>query len=177
MDIVILPSNIKLSEVASISQLVHKVGDEGKGICIMGGMFVEIHIILAGMEFAILLLDTEEWGGLWGIGRMNLSSGQVFFEEVFSCFLFVGGERVDLVNLGCEGFVEIDFMIIESGREDVVSCFFVEDLGKVSILHQECDFGFRFFGGNGKFSCHCEFENDWRVWEEPFVVALKDPLD
>ena len=73
-DVVISPTNIKLGEVTSIFQLVYEVGDEGEGVGVTGGMFVEVLVVLAGTKFAIFLLDIEEGGCLGGIGRMNLSS-------------------------------------------------------------------------------------------------------
>ena len=74
-DIVVSPTNIEFSEVANIFQLVHEVRDEGKGVGVTGGVFVEISVVLAGMEFAVFLLDKEEGGRLGGVGRTNLSSG------------------------------------------------------------------------------------------------------
>ena len=74
-DIVVPPMNIELSEVASVFQLVHKVGDERKGVGIAGGMFIEVSVVLAGVEFTIFLFDKEEAGYLGGVGRTNLSCG------------------------------------------------------------------------------------------------------
>ena len=58
--VVISQTNIRLGEVSSLFQLVYKVGDEEKGICIARSMFIEIVIILARAEFAILLFYKEE---------------------------------------------------------------------------------------------------------------------
>ena len=74
-NIVVSPMNIKLGEVVSVFQLVHKVGDKRKGVCIASGVFVEVAVVLAGVEFTVLLLDKEEGGRLGGIGRANLPSG------------------------------------------------------------------------------------------------------
>ena len=74
VDIVIPPANIKFGEVASIFQLVHKVRDERERVGISGGMFVEVIIVLARVEFSVLLLDKEEGGCLGGVGGMDLSS-------------------------------------------------------------------------------------------------------
>ena len=74
-DVVVPPTNVELGKVASIFQLVHEVGDEGKGVGIAGGVFVEISVILAGTKLAILLLDKEEGRCLRGVGRTDLSSG------------------------------------------------------------------------------------------------------
>ena len=39
-DVVVTPMNIKLGKVVSIFQLVHEVGDEGKGVCVSDSMFI-----------------------------------------------------------------------------------------------------------------------------------------
>ena len=75
VDVVVSPTNIELSEVASVFQLVHEVRDERKGVGIVGGVFVEVSVILAGTEFSIFLFDEEEGGCLGGVGRANLPSG------------------------------------------------------------------------------------------------------
>ena len=68
-------------------------------------------------------------------------------------------------------------MVIGSGRGDVVSCFFGEDLGEVSVFGWERDFGFRFLGGDGEFYFHCEFGNEQGVREEAYTIATEDPVD
>ena len=75
VDIVVPPMNIEFSEVVSIFQLVHEVGDEGKGIGVVGGVFIEVSVVLAGAELTVFLLDKEERRCLEGIGRTNLSCG------------------------------------------------------------------------------------------------------
>ena len=75
VDVVVPPTNIKLSEVVSVFQLVHEVGDEGKRVGVTGGVFVEVPVILTRMKFAILLFDEEKGGGLWRVGMADLSSG------------------------------------------------------------------------------------------------------
>ena len=74
VDVVISLVNVEFGEVVSIFQLVHKVEDEGKGVCIMGGAFVEVVIVLAKGEFAILLFNDKKRGCLRGIGRSYLPS-------------------------------------------------------------------------------------------------------
>ena len=115
--IVVPPSNVKLGEVASVFQLVHEVGNKGEGVGVTGGMFVEIPVILARTKFSIFLFDEEERGCLGGVGRTNLPSGKVFFEEVLGRFLFVGRKRVDFAYFGHKGFVKID--LVEIGRAHV----------------------------------------------------------
>ena len=53
VDIVVPLLNIEFSEVASIFQLVHEVRDERERIGIMGGMFVKVMVVLAGVEFTV----------------------------------------------------------------------------------------------------------------------------
>ena len=105
MDIVVSPMNVKLGEVVNIFQLVHEVRDERERIGITGGMFIEVVVILARAEFPVFLFDKEEGGGLWGVGGMDFPSREIFFEEVFGDFPFIGGEQVDFANLGHEGVV------------------------------------------------------------------------
>ena len=149
MDIVVSSMNIELGEVVSIFQLVHKVRYEGEGVCIAGGVFIEIPVVLAGTKFVIFLFNKKEGGGLQRVGRLNLPSSKVFLKEVLSGFLFIRGEQVDFAYLRHEGLIEVDLMIIQSGRGDMVSHFFREDLSKVSIFQQEGDLGFRLFSSDG----------------------------
>ena len=74
-DVVISPTNVELGEVASVFQLVHKVGDEGKRVGIAGGVLVEVSVILAGTKFSIFLFDKEERRCLGGVGRTNFPGG------------------------------------------------------------------------------------------------------
>ena len=62
VDIVVLPSDVKLGEVFCILEFIDKVGDEGERIGISDGMFIRVVVILAGMEFPILPFDDEEGG-------------------------------------------------------------------------------------------------------------------
>ena len=58
--IVVSPSNIEFGEDLSVSQLIYEVGDEGEGVGVTDGMFVDVSIVLAGAESSILLLNEEE---------------------------------------------------------------------------------------------------------------------
>ena len=71
LDVVIPSSNIELGEVVGVFQLVHKIGDERNGVGVIGGVFVEVVIILAGAKFSILLFDKEEGGCLEGVGEAD----------------------------------------------------------------------------------------------------------
>ena len=68
-------------------------------------------------------------------------------------------------------------MVIGSGRGDMVSCFFGEDLGKVGIFRREGDFGFHLFCSDGEFCSHSELGDERRVREEAFAIATKDSVD
>ena len=70
--IVIISMNVKLGKVMSIFQLVYEVGDEEEGVSVASSVFIEVVVVLAGMEFAILLLDKEEGGSLGRVGRSYL---------------------------------------------------------------------------------------------------------
>ena len=74
-DIIVPPTNIEFGEVVSVFQLVHKVRDKGKGIDVSGSMLVEVLVVLARMQLAILFLNEEEGRGLGGVEKTNLSSG------------------------------------------------------------------------------------------------------
>ena len=100
----------------------------------MGGMFIEVAVVLARAEFSIFLFDEEERGCLVGVQWANFSCNKVFSKEVLSCFLFVEGERVDFAYLRHEGFIHIYFMIIGTGGGNMICGFLGEDLGKVSIF-------------------------------------------
>ena len=74
VNIVIPSTNIKFCEVTSVFQLIDQVGDKGEGVYILSSMFIEVLVILARMEFAILLLNKEERRHLRGVQRMDLPS-------------------------------------------------------------------------------------------------------
>ena len=74
-DIVVPPSDIELGEVFCILELIDRIRDEGEGVGISDGVFIQVVVVLAGMEFPILLLDKKERGGLGGIGGMDLPQG------------------------------------------------------------------------------------------------------
>ena len=89
-------------------------------------MFVDIAIVLAGAESAVLLFDEEEGRSLGGIGWADLPRSEVFVQEIFGGFAFVRGEGVNLPDFRGEGFIEVDFMVVGSERGNVVGSFFRE---------------------------------------------------
>ena len=71
--VVVSPTNIKFGEDFGILQFVDEIGDEGKGIGITDGMFIDVVVILARAKSSIPLFDEEEGGRLWRVGQANLS--------------------------------------------------------------------------------------------------------
>ena len=59
-DVVISPSNVHLGEIFHSFQFVDEGGDEGKWVCVFNHVFIEISIVLAGVEPSIFLLNEEE---------------------------------------------------------------------------------------------------------------------
>ena len=66
-DIVIPLLDIKFSEEFGVFELVDEVGDKGKGVCITNSVFIQVMILLAGVESSILLFDIEERRCLKGV--------------------------------------------------------------------------------------------------------------
>ena len=70
--VVVSPADVELSKNLGVSQLVHEIGDEGKGVGVTDGMFVDVTIVLAWAESSVLLFDKEKKGGLGRVGRVDL---------------------------------------------------------------------------------------------------------
>ena len=90
-DVVVSPADVELGKQFGVFEFIDEVGDEGEWIGVAGGMFVQVSVILTGAEAAILLFDKAEWGCLRGVGRANLSTVEVFLEEVLSGLSFFRG--------------------------------------------------------------------------------------
>ena len=67
LDIIVPPSNVEFSEDFHPLELINKVGNEWKGICITDSVFVNVAIVLVGSEATVFLLDKEERGCLWRV--------------------------------------------------------------------------------------------------------------
>ena len=70
-DIVISPLYVKLGEDLGVFKFVNEVRNQGEGVCISDSMTIEISVVLARSEAAVLFLDKEERGCLGGFGRMD----------------------------------------------------------------------------------------------------------
>ena len=71
--IVIPPSDIKFGEDFGISQLVYEIEDEGKGVGVVNGVFIDITVVLTGAESSIFLFHEEERRGLGGVRWTDFS--------------------------------------------------------------------------------------------------------
>ena len=59
----------------------------------MNGMFIEVSVILTGVEVSILLFDKEEGESLGRVGRADFARSEIFIKEVFCGFPFIRGEH------------------------------------------------------------------------------------
>ena len=100
----------------------------------MNGVFIEVLVVLAGMEVSILLFNKEEGGGLGRVGRVDFARFEIFVKDVFCGFPFIGREGVDFPNPKHEGFIKVYFMVIGLEWRYVVSGFFGEDKGEFSVF-------------------------------------------
>ena len=91
VNVVVPPADVKLSKQCGIFEFVNEVRDEGEWVGIVGGMFVQVSVVLTGAETTVFLFNEKEWRCLGGIRRTDLSAVKVFLEEVFSGFSFLGG--------------------------------------------------------------------------------------
>ena len=106
----------------------------------MDGMAIKIAIVLTRMECSILLQDEEEWGSLWGFGRYNASSLEMFIDEILAGFLFGRVKGVDFRNLWDKGILEFDGVIKGLMRGKNIIGLFREDIGEISAKVWDWDF-------------------------------------
>ena len=106
----------------------------------MDGVAVEVMIILTRVESSIFFWNEEEQSSLWGFGRYNASSFQVFVNESLTSFLFSRIKRVDLHNLGDKGIFEFNGVIEGSMRRENIIHLFREDIGEISAKVGDWDF-------------------------------------
>ena len=63
--VVVSPMNVEFGEDFGISQFVDEIRDEGKGVGVTDGMFVDISVVLARAKSSVLLFNEGEGGCLW----------------------------------------------------------------------------------------------------------------
>ena len=71
-DVVVPPLYVHLQEEFGTLELANKGRDEGKWVCIIYCVFIEILIILARTKSSILFLN-KEGGSLWALGLSDLA--------------------------------------------------------------------------------------------------------
>jgi len=65
---IVVPSlDVQFGEVAGMFESINKIRDTRERISILDGVKMDISVVLAGMEHAILLWDKEEGGCLQGL--------------------------------------------------------------------------------------------------------------
>ena len=75
-------------------------------------MGIQISIILARMEGAILLCNEEKGSSLRELGWNNSPSSKMFFNEIFACLWFLWVERAYLSDLWDERWFKVNGMVI-----------------------------------------------------------------
>ena len=105
VDIVVPPSDIKLGEDLGIFEFVNEVRDKREGVCVSDGVFIEVSIVLAWSESAILFLDKEERRSLRRFGWVDFPRTKVFIYEFISGLTFLDRERVEFPYFRDKGFV------------------------------------------------------------------------
>ena len=84
------------------------------------------------MKGSIFLWDEEEWGSLRGLGRNDMTSLEVFFDEGFTSIFLGRVEQIDFDNLGNKGVLEVNGVIKRSVRRKLFVGLLEKDIGKVS---------------------------------------------
>ena len=158
-DIVVPPMNIKLDEDLGVFEFVNEIGDKREGVCISDSVFIEISVVLAGSESAVLYLDKEERRSLRRFGQADFPGAEVFIYEFICGLLFFYQEGIEFPYLRDKGFVKVDSVVVGSGGRYVVCGFLGEYLGILSVLSGEGLLGFLSLGFHGKVSGHGEFIN------------------
>jgi len=90
---------------------------------------------LDGSEFSVFLFDEEEGRGVGAFGRLDGSSGGMFFEEFGEFSLFGLGEADSFADEGrwCSG-LELDGVVPGSGGRQPFSFSLFEYVAVISVL-------------------------------------------
>ena len=99
------------SEVARVFESVDKVGDTRKRISVLNCMRIDVMIVLAGTEHAILLWDKEEGGHLWELGRKDLPFVEILIIERLEGLHFFWIEQIVLHLVRDERVVKFDGVV------------------------------------------------------------------
>ena len=63
-DIIVSPSNVKLGEDFCPLKFIDEVRNKGKRVCVTDSVFIDVAIVLTGLQAPVLLFDEEERGCL-----------------------------------------------------------------------------------------------------------------
>lgn len=110
-NIVVPLIDIKLGENLGVLKVVNKIHDQRKGVCVPDSVLVQVLVVLAGSELAVLV-DKEEGGGLQRLGRSDLPRLEMLLDNGFHDFLFIWGKQVDFSNFGLEEVLHVDGVVI-----------------------------------------------------------------
>ena len=72
-DIIVSPLDVELGEDFRPLEFIDEVRNEGKRVCVTDSVFIDIAIVLTGLEATILFFDKEERECLWGVRGANFA--------------------------------------------------------------------------------------------------------
>jgi len=64
-DVVVSPSYVEFGKEGSSLELLQDRFNQGEGVVVADHLFIQLLVILDGLELSVLLFDEEEWGGIW----------------------------------------------------------------------------------------------------------------
>ena len=124
MDVVISPSNVKLSKQGGLFHVINEFRDEGERVGISDCMGVQVAVILTRMQGSTFLQYKEEERGLGRSRGYNPSCFKVLFDESFASFHLHWIQQVDFGNFRDKVRAKFNGMIIGAmGRELVMGLF------------------------------------------------------
>ena len=93
------PSDVELGKDRRVLYIIDQFRNKGQGICIVDSVGIQVAIVLAGVERAILLCNEEEGSGLWELEQDDSSGFEVFFDKIFAYLLFLQVKGIYLSDL------------------------------------------------------------------------------
>lgn len=123
--------------------LVHEVRNEGEWVGILDSMRVQVSVVVAGTKFPVLFLNKEKGGRLGRLGSGDLSSSQVFLNELFTRCLLCWCQRIGFGMSWDEQVFKFDGVVIRprGGKfggvlliKDVLICFVGRGENDLSLL-------------------------------------------
>ena len=112
-------------------------------------MFIEVLIVLAWVKSSVLLLNEEEWRGLWRLGFTDFSGPEMFVNELLASIHLFRVWQVGLGYLGNKSILEFYGMIERLLRRKFPCFGFIKYLGIPRILGRKFLFDFLYSLGKG----------------------------